>query len=176
MIVTGQNCFEAGEVNGFNAVIVATSDSGGHGKCIEDGLFGGLDRRCKERIQMGIGQVCQIVSRLFRVVRNHVGCGEGQDEIPAAVAHGGAGPGETERGTFGQSGELSTIQGCIGGNDDDDGAFALARRERFRDLLRRIIEFSHWNATNHQFRPSSMVRIDQDPHRIAAFFLGQFSR
>jgi hypothetical protein len=41
------------------------------------------------------------------------------------VARGGACARQSQRGTFSQPRKLPAVEGSIGGNDDNDGAFAL---------------------------------------------------
>ena len=64
--------------------------------------------------------------RLFGIMRNDIGRGKSQHEVATAVARGGAGARQSQRGTFRQSRELAAIERSIGGDEHDDGTFTLA--------------------------------------------------
>lgn len=97
------------EVNRFNPIPVSTDDGRRHGEGVENRFFRRFNRRGDERIQVRIGQLSQGIGVLFRVMRNHIGSRKGQDEVAAPVTSRGTGPGQTERGPLGQSGQLPGI-------------------------------------------------------------------
>jgi len=94
---------KAGEVDRLDAVAVAPHHRRRHGQRVEDGLFRGFDCRRDHWVQMRVGEVYLLKRRLSRIMRDHVCGGEGQHEIAAAVARGGACARQPQRGTFCQS-------------------------------------------------------------------------
>ena len=109
---------ESGEGDGFDAMAVTAHDRRGHGQCVEDRFFRGFDRRGDQWVHVRVGEVHLLKRRLFGIVRNDVRRGEGQHEVAAAVARGGACARQSQRGTFRQSRELSAIERSIGGDDE----------------------------------------------------------
>ena len=131
-----QNSPEAGEIERLNPMSITARDGRRHGEGIEDGFFRGLDRGGDEWIDMTVGQVREGVGGFFWIVWNHIRGGKGQHEISAAVPRRGAGAGQAERGSLCESRKLPAVEWGICGDDNDNGTFALAGRERLRLLLR----------------------------------------
>ena len=98
-----------------------------HGQRVENGFFRGLDRRRNQWVQMRVGKVHLLKGRIFRIMRNDVPGREGQHEIAASVARSGACSRQSQHSTFRQPRKLPTVERSIGGDDNDDRAFALSR-------------------------------------------------
>src|SRR5262245_57603870 len=98
-----KNRTEPGEGNSFSTMTVAAHYCRCHSQRVENGFFRGFDCRCDQWIQMCVGEVCLLKRRLLGIVGNDICRGEGQHEVAAAMACGGAGTRESQRGTFPQS-------------------------------------------------------------------------
>ena len=81
---------ESGEGDALDAMAVAAHHRRRHGQGVENGFFRGFDRRCDQWVQVRIGEVRLLKRRLFGVVGDDVRRGEGQHEVAATVARGGA--------------------------------------------------------------------------------------
>ena len=166
-----ENSTESGEGDGLDATAVASIDSGGHRQRIEDRLLSRFNCCSDERVYMGIGQLGQCVGSVFRIMRDDVRGREGQHKVSAAMLCRGTCARQTQRGTLRQPRELAAIERSIGGNNDDDRAFTLSWQKSLCDGRNSLIEPTDRNASNNQFRPSPVVRIDEHANRIAAFGL-----
>ena len=76
------------ERNGLDSMTIPSNDRRGHGQCVQDRFFCRFDGCRDDRIEMGIREMGQGIGRLFRIVGNDVRCGEGKDEVAAAMASG----------------------------------------------------------------------------------------
>ena len=73
-----------------------------HGQRVENGFFRGFDRRRDQGVQVRVGEVRLLKRRLFGIVGDDVRRGEGQHEVAAAMARGGACSRQSQRGTLRQ--------------------------------------------------------------------------
>ncbi len=77
---------EPSERNGLDPMTIASNHGCGHGQRIHNRFLCRFDGRRNQRIHAGIGEVRQRIGRLFRIVRDHVRRGEGENEVAAAMA------------------------------------------------------------------------------------------
>jgi hypothetical protein len=98
---------------------------------VEDGLFGGVDRRDEERVEVAVGH--RLAGRPTALA-GLAPCGrEGEEDLAAGVLGDRSGAGQPEAGTASDAGELIGEQRRVAGDDDD----AASRRSRARARLGR---------------------------------------
>lgn len=121
-----KNRTEPRKGDGFDTMTVAAHYCRCHGQRVENGFFRGFDCRRDQWIQVCVGEVGLLKRRLLGIVGNDIRRGECQHEVAAAMARGGTGTCESQRGTFRQSRELAAIKRSVSGDNHYNGSFALA--------------------------------------------------
>jgi len=137
---------------------------GDHG--VDNGFFGGLNRREEDWVEGVVGEHGELVDALGADGAG-VGGGEGEEDVAGAVAGVAAVAAEAERNFAGDAFELCGDERGVGGDDDDDGADIFFEDGVLGDFAADV------DAGDAEFVAGSVVALHEDADGVASFFGGE---